>query len=162
MTAICLALNDLVPKRTANLIGVNPVINAKIRNLRNKKSRMHKKWKPTGDLEDYHALNYEVRMERKKSIMNGLEGDSKQYWKTINTIMGRNITEEITLTDKGAELTDQTEVANLFSEFFKNKVEDHERNSHCEAFDVPDLNGWITEDMFFDEIEVSESIQCLK
>jgi len=46
-TAICLGLNELVPKRTANLAGKNPVINGKIRNLRNKKSRLHKKWKLT-------------------------------------------------------------------------------------------------------------------
>jgi len=42
-TAICLALNILVPKRTANLTGPQPVINGTIRNLRNRKSKLHKK-----------------------------------------------------------------------------------------------------------------------
>jgi len=48
-TAICQSLNELVPKRQANLTGNNPVINPSIRNLRNKKSRLLKKWKNTGN-----------------------------------------------------------------------------------------------------------------
>jgi len=85
-TAICLTLNELVPKRTANLTGSQPVINGTIRNLRFKKSRLHKKWKLTGDIEDYkklrkvcNKLNFEVKKERRTSIHNDLNAGPKKY-----------------------------------------------------------------------------------
>jgi len=76
--------------------------------------------------------------------------------------MGKNIIEDIKLVDNGTEQTDHFEIANSFAQFFKNKVDELNRNSKCEDYEVPDLNGWVSEDMLFNEIETGEALLKLK
>lgn len=169
-TAICLSLNELVPKRRANLLGKNPVISPIIRNLRNKKSRLLKKWKRTGDHADYqhlrvvsNQLNFEIKNERKKSLCNALSGTSKDYWKVINSVIGKSVNEGFKIVDRGVEIDNDVEVANLFAEFFKSKVEKLESESSCEQYDLPDLTpkagNLVT---YFNEKDVEQSISLLK
>jgi len=68
--------NKLVPKRSAVVISKNPVVSAKIRNLKNKKSRLYKKWSRTKNQEDYDRLrevsnlmNREIKNERKLKLI---------------------------------------------------------------------------------------------
>jgi len=168
-TAICLALNQLVPKRQANITGNNPVISPEIRNLRNRKSRLFKKWKKSGDIEDFNKLrqasnelNYEVKMERKKILHNAINGTSKEYWGAINKVLGKSIVEDMKIMDNGREVRDSMEVANLFSEFFRGKVEELDSRSECVDFEVPDLQGIMNESEYFKENDVENAIECLK
>jgi len=169
-TAMCLSLNELVPKRRANLLGKNPVISPEIRNLRNKKSRLMKKWKRTGELIDYQhlqsvsdQLNYEIKNERKKSLCKSLSGTSKDYWKVINSVIGKSVNEGFKIMDEGREIENDFDVANLFAEFFKGKVEKLENESLCEQYILPDINPQPGQSItYFNEKDVEASIDLLK
>jgi len=97
-TALCLTLDQLVPKRTSNVRGKCPVINATIANLRNKKSRYYKKWSLNKNEVNFESLkkvsrelNKQIIIEKKKRTSVMLQGDGKKYWEAKNELPGKRV-----------------------------------------------------------------------
>lgn len=147
-TALCLMLNDLVPKRSTNLRSPKAVINAKIQNLKNKKSRAYKKWSRSNQVEDWEALksisrdlNKAIKIERKKGFVNKLGSDPKTYWNAINEIMGKTGRDKISLQVGDNKVTDSQTIANIFSDHFASKLENLNSMSNPDNFIIPNLDG---------------------
>jgi len=170
--AICNALNVLVPKRRSTIHGKNPVINATIRNLKNKKSRLYKKWTTSKSLEDYEnlrtvsqKLNRAINAERSKGIANNIMGDSKKYWDTINELLGNKVRNNTVFEDQDSKpFADDFAAANAFSDFFDNKVMNLVSSSETEHYILPKIGGVspLDNDVYFTETEVKKAIDDLK
>jgi len=174
--AICLSLNDLVPKRSTTIRGTDPVISPTIQNLKNKKSRIYKKWTRTGNIAHYdelkiisQRLNKAIRLKRKNDLLSNLNGDMKSYWNTINKVMGKdNAIEKTGLEIDGAITHDKNKIANAFIDYFSSKVENLNESFEGDHFTVPNLyEGLGTGELFnmglfFSRDDVNESLKLLK
>ncbi len=138
-SAIVKGLNQLVPKRETTVKGSNFVISPIIQNLKNKKSRIYKKWSKNRTLENLaelrkvsSKLNSEIRKERRRTIGSSLNKTSKQFWSTINKLMGRNLLSNIEIEKDGLPITDDGNIAEEFSKFFSDKVNNLARECNYE------------------------------
>lgn len=175
--AICKSLNELVPKRSNKIAGGNYVISPKILNLKNKKSRLFKKWKRTKSQDDHarlknvsKELNKEILKQRSRSITKDLNGDAKRYWGAINKLCGKGKEgegiDEIVVENRA--IKSEFEIANAFVKFFCCKVENLCQDSEIDQFVLPDLVGnmgtgemW-NEGLFISRQEVEKAIDSLK
>jgi len=131
--------------------GSNCVLNAVIQNLKNRKSRLYKKWASNKTPENFNALksvsrelNYNIKLERRKWIDKGLKGDSKQYWTTINSLLGKSIGENSEIIDTaGITHVDDHNKANAFANFFSDKIESLTQASEPDNFVLPDLSAGV-------------------
>jgi len=170
----CCMLNDLVPKRITTIRGKKPVINPTIQNLKNKKSRLYKKWRRSNHIDDLEALNKvskllnkEIRLERKKQFTDNLTVAGKNYWETINKFCmpdRDNIPTSFVKPD-GQPVTGDQVIANAFNEFFTDKVEGLVKDSEVDNFIVPNLSveggegEWFNDNLFFRIIDVEKAIK---
>jgi len=170
-TALCLTLNKLAPVRKAKLYGSNSVINPKINQLKNKKSRLYKKWSLNKTSENFIALknvsrdlNMNIKLERKKQLAGKLNGDSKTYWQAINTLMGKNQDAKLKLEINGSQTSDAFIVANAFSDYFFDKIAILNERSMPENFIIPNLfpDYGVNQENFFTPDEVCKAIDKLK
>jgi len=129
VTAICNSLNILVPKRSVNLPNSNSVTNPTIQNLKNKKSRLFKKYKRSLNNDDYlllqkvsKKLNYEIRQERKRKFQFHAQQSAKSFWNSVNHLMGKQTDNSINLVVDNVTLADDLIIAEKFSCFFSEKV----------------------------------------
>jgi len=175
--AICRSLNDLVPKRANKSTGGNHVINPKIVNLKNVKSKIYKKWKRTASRDDYDRLkqvskklNKEILKQRTRVITKDLNGNAKKYWEAINKLCGKGldggVIEEIVVNNR--LIRDEFTIANSFIDFFCQKVENLSHDGEIDNFVVPDLMGNVgtgemwNEGLFFSRNDVMKAIDSLK
>ncbi len=97
-SAIVKTLNSIVPKRQTTIHGINSVINPIIQNLKNRKSRIYKKWSRDKTEHNWLSLkevskhlNKEIRKERSKTLNISLNKSSREFWSTTNKLLGRKV-----------------------------------------------------------------------
>ena len=165
--AIVQSLNKLVPKRVTTVHGNNPVINPVIQNLKNKKTRIYKKWCKNKKPEDWltlkdisRRLNSEIRRERSRSLKNSLNRSSKDFWTTVNGLMGRKIQHNIELEVDGVEVTDDKILAEAFACFFESKIV--KLNNSCN-YTPPEINIPVTNEFIaYSHLDVRLGLNHLK
>jgi len=176
-SSICLMLNELVPKRRTTIRGSNPVINPIIQNLKNKKSRIYKKWSKFRNPEDFEKLrqlssklNKEIRLERNRKFRKKLSLTSKEYWLAINKVVKGNSSQMAPTFMKpdGQVISGNESIANAFGNFFKEKVDNLVEESAVDNFILPCLDEQRGEgelfnnNLFFSISEVTEAISSMK
>jgi hypothetical protein len=130
ITSIASAMLDLVPKRCVTIRGSNAVTSALIQNLKNRKSRAYKKYSNSKCENDFiklkdicRKLNNEIRRERKRLARLNTT-DSKKFWGSINVLMGRRVSQKMTIKETNGTLhKDPEDLANMFISFFVGKIE---------------------------------------
>jgi len=175
--AIIQSLNKWVPKRKCTLYGKDPVVNPIIRKLKNKKSKLFKKWTSTKNLDTFdqlrdvsRKLNKEIMILKKKQFENDLKGDAKRYWGAINKISGKNVNQNVVneFVIDGTHTKNELKIANAFMNHFCKKVEDLSLNSEVDNFVIPDpTNDLGTGEMwnaglFFCRNDICDGIDGLK
>jgi len=171
-TALCLVLNKLVPKRKTTIRGDKSVINPKIQNLKNRKSRLYKKFTRTRDEDDFRnlttisrKLNREIKYQRKLELSKKLKGNTKEYWDVINRVLGKGFSDRIEIDHNGTKTQDGTVLSNLFANFFLNKVMTLSENE-SDHIVLPDLSSLVNNEdgpnLYFSRLDVCEAIKKLK
>lgn len=92
---------------------------------------------------------------------------SKTYWQAINHfhLLGKNSLTRLSLTHENREVTDNTEQAYLFADFFHEKVENLKFAGNVDNFILPNLweaNSWDDESINFTVADINEGIDSLK
>jgi len=169
-TAICQSLNVLLPKRSVTLRNSAQVLSPKIINLRNKKSKAFKSWTRNKTADTHEKLKTaslslirEVKKQKQLRIWSSLCKDSRSFWATIGTLMGKENTQtQDSLFVGQNEIVDPTLIANVFSEHFNKKIMDLYVTCACENFIVPDLSSDAEHGLFITEDELIEAFSHLK
>jgi len=75
-------------------------------------------------------LNYNIKLERKKAFASKLTKDPKSYWSAMNQMLGKSTQDEMVLKINDRELKEGPEMANLFADFFQDKVGNLSNNTN--------------------------------
>jgi len=147
-SAICGALNLIVPKRQVTIRNSSQVFSPRIINLRNQKARAFKRWTRLRTRETLEklkeissALTHESKKLKQEKVNASLTGDNKKFWSTVSQMMGNKITKQDSFFHETNEVVDPLVISNLFNDYFGNKVTQLTLNSACENFIIPNLRG---------------------
>jgi len=124
-------LNKVAPKKVVKVRGDQEIVNAKISAVKKKRDRMWKKYKVTGDIE-FLVLSRSLT----KSLKNIIAKEKKRtfrakvtshgglgFWKAVGEIFNvKSTKEDLVLDVGGRQVTSESEVADLFSDYFVDKV----------------------------------------
>ncbi len=77
-----------------------------------------------------------VKTISKNAIQDRAVSSPRNFWQTVNSLLGKRISSDITLMVDGELITDSCALANEFSNFFKNKVDDL---ADLKSFPIRDL-----------------------
>jgi hypothetical protein len=160
-------LNKFAPKRVVRLRG-EQFENTRIEAMKKKRDRQWKKYKKTG-LDKYYFKSKElskvlvkvIKRERKRVFRAKLNSHgAKGFWKTVGSIFKSVDKDEINLKVEGEVISDKAKIAQLFADFFEDKVNKLSAKSTCiEAKPHPGTNlVWIP----FTPAEVELSIKASK
>jgi len=176
-TSVCQMLNELVPKRNTTIRGSNPIVNPTIQNLKNKKSRLYKKWSRTRNLQDYEnlrkissKLNREIKNERNNKFKSRISISSKEYWSAVKSMIeGENAIKATHFkTPENMVVTGAENIANSFGRFFNEKVSHLLNECEVDNYIIPDLReirgegDLFNDNLFFSPMEIKEAIVSLK
>ncbi len=130
-------LDEVAPLRVIRLKD-NYLISPKIEAIKKRRDRFLKKFKKTGSQDHLkkaksfsNTLKKVVKKETRRVFQcKARSSNPKHFWQALNEKMGKykDATIEL-LDDNGIKITDNLDVANLFADFFKKKVEDLSRDS---------------------------------
>lgn len=166
-SAIVKSLNELVPKRTSTIHGINAVINPTIQNLKNRKIRIYKKWSKNRTEDNWlelknisRKLNSAIRKAWKSSLCAGLNKSSRDFWSNTDRHLGRSTREKIEISNNGSLVSNSEELAELFVNFFGKKVSELSQNSNYipPAVSIPDSSEFF----LYSETDVALAIDFLK
>ena len=130
--AILTSMNEMIPKRVIHLRRDTDVVNYHIEAVKKKRDRLIKKARKTNSSsimatvkELNKVIKLVVKRERDRIIKNKMKNSSaKTFWSTVNGLLGRGKNdEEITLLGEDDLPLSEEDVAQAFSDFFLNKVE---------------------------------------
>jgi len=145
-TAICKTLNIVIPKRTVTVSNSRVVVNPKIVNLKNRKSKAFKKWSGNRTISNHHELtkiskelNHEIRKARNKRIQNTVGKGQKQFWSFVKTLTKSQRSGGISLLMNGLMIHDPPTLCESFANFFLNKVLHLSESSNPSNFVIPDI-----------------------
>ena len=166
-SAIIQSLNELVPKRSTTVHGTNAVINPRIQNLKNRKIRAYKKVSKNRNLENLaelneisKQLNSEIRKERRRVACVCLSKSSKEFWSTTNKLMGKSVRAKLELIENGNLITEPDVLAESFSNFFSNKIENLSNQSNYNPEQVSFQES--DEFLLYSREEIGRAIDGLK
>jgi len=152
------------------VVGVDPVISARVRNLKNKKSRLFKVWKRTLTEVSSHRLkkvsnelSREIKKLRQAKINKGISGTPKDFWNTVNETLGKGTSDLVKLRLGDVITNNPRTIANCLSDHFYEKVDNLAKSSNCEHVILPDVNDcMVLEEDYFSRQEVIKALHSLK
>lgn len=127
--AIIQVFNKYVRKSSITVKGSQDIITPKINKLKNWRNGLRKNWS-----KDRSAINWvnlvrasrilrkEVRETKRAFIKSKLKKNSKDFWKEINYLMGKEGKNVCKLVVEGNEIKDEKGMADQFVKFFTTKV----------------------------------------
>jgi len=131
-TAILIAMNIVIPKRTVHKRREDDVISYKIEALKKKRDRLIKKARKDGCNEAMRrvkeldkAIGRVIKTERSRIINTKMKNSCpKTFWSTVNNLLGSAPDRgEIEIRDDEGIVLQQDAAAEMFSSFFKSKVD---------------------------------------
>jgi len=125
------ALNAVAPNRVVRIRGEDQFVNSKIESVKKKRDRVWKKFKQSGDIsllklsrELTKTLRRTIAKEKKRVFRAKISSHGCQgFWKLVNETFNVNSRDELSLESEGVTITDGETIANLFSDFFVQKVD---------------------------------------
>jgi len=159
------AFEKSVPTR---LITLRPfdIFSPKVSKLKNRKKKLRKRWAKNPSNENWvefirvsRMLRIESRKIKRAQLIGKLGKGSKEFWKEINGLMGKQH-ESISFINNGSKSSnDKKEIADMFIEFFVAKVEKNIVNYEPKSWDLFNLDD--TTSLCFSLAEVKHALMRL-
>jgi len=148
------ALNVVAPNRVVRLRGDDQFVNSKIESVKKKRDRVWKKFKQSGDIKLLYqsreltkVLRQTIAKEKKRTFRAKVSSHGCQgFWKLVGETFNVNSSKDEFIIEKdGVSITDGETIANLFSDYFIQKVESLASNFTASSQHRPpaSLNPWI-------------------
>jgi len=169
VSAITECLNVLVPKRISTIRGSNAVVNPLIQNLKNRKIRAYKLWGKTKDPKHWVSvkelskkLNREIKIERNRVLSSQLNKDTKSFWSSVNSLMGRNVRNNSVFNINDEKVSNPQVICESFANYFKDKVNSLTKNISLPTFELGSLGVSHSDIKLFSDTEILKAIDSLK
>jgi len=140
------AFEKTVPIRVITLRPFD-IFSPKVAKLNNRKKKLRKRWAKNPTIENWkefikasRMLRSESRKIKRAQLIGKLSKGSKEFWKEINNLMGKQISSVSYISNGTTSSHNKKEIADMFIEFFVSKVEKNIVNYEPKCWDLMNVD----------------------
>jgi len=168
------AYDKVVPWKTIKLRGNNQLEDLNIQSLKRRRDNSYKKWKLTKNTFNYNELS-ELNKKLKNSVFQARKKllekqfntrDPKQFWKAVNSELGKTSNPKIEIQLNGIINKDPNQLANIFASTFQEKIANNQsklgkKRLHDHSKKIIGLENYKNDSINFDQELVKKIIMDL-